>query len=1582
MKTTRLRIAERLASALAVLAGATVLLGWVLDMPVLKSILPGLATMQATTALCFILSGVAFWLGVPQRITGKAKLVAVVSSVLVLLTGGLTLVDYLFSSNLDRNEALFQDTATTAMSSVGRMPPNTALAFVFLSTALLLLAGPSRRALRAAVVLLGALTALLGLFALLGLRDVVKLGYGWGDLTSMTLPAGGLFLLLGSACAARAWRTAEAQLAISRPLLAGFGLGLALFVALSMLSNRSARELAEKDDWVRHTHEVLAGIQRVNSDLLTVQTAVRGFVISGRQDFLAPYQDARRALEDDERTLRRLTADNPRQQRRLTTLEDLIRQSLAYSKETLDLQRQGGFAAAAASISAGGGLEIMKEFAAVIEALERGEQDLLSRRQASVRAQTARTFFILSIGTFIGLALLLTVLFFLNSEATERREAEAISRLGAEIVRSAGDAVITQTLAGIITSWNPGAERILGYSALEAIGRPVLMYFPAECVDEETEIQAKIGRGEHVDHFETLRLCKDGRIVNVSVTVSLLKDNRGRIVGAVKILRDISERKQSEEALRASEERFRTMANSIPQLAWIARADGLIYWYNKRWYEYTGTTPEQMEHRGWQTVQDPAALPKLMLNWRDAINAGEPFEMEFPLLGRDGKFRAFLTRVQPLKDGEGRVVQWFGTNTDIHELKRMEESLRASQARLNSTLAAGSIGTWTWDIVNDRLAGDDFIAHMFAMDPAAVAKGLPAEVYIRKLMQEDQPIVESALARAIQSCGHFHVEFRVPQENGELNWLEAKGRVEGDAAGNALNFDGAVMDITERKRSESRFRRLFDSNAQGVMFWNRKGEITKANDAFLRIVGYSREDLEAGRIDWAALTPPEYAHLDQRSLDEIAARGIATPYEKEYIRKDGSRVPALLGAAIFEDSPDEGVCFAIDITERKRTDQALRESEEHFRFLNDLSKATRTLAEPAPIIAVTTRMLGEHLAVSRCAYSGVAQDGESFSILHDHSPGLASGVGTYPLSLLGPQAVSMFQGGQTLIVRNLEAEALLGDWANMVLPMGSKAIIVCPIVEDGVFRAAIAVSQTTPREWKSLEIVLVQDVVERCWVLVERAAAEENIHRINAELEQRVVERTAAAEASNLAKSTFLSTMSHEIRTPMNAILGYTQLMLRDPLLGADAQTNLRIINRSGEHLLALINDVLDMSKIEAGRLELNQMTFSLSRLLDDVAEMFRLRAEAKALRFEVAVDGVSAPYIVADEAKIRQVLINLLGNAIKFTERGHVKLRVTLSQFDQNKAWFSARVEDTGSGISDDEQKKLFQSFSQTKSGINVQQGTGLGLAISRAHARLMGGDLRCTSSISGGGSVFQFEVPVERGDASVAIRRSSRRRVIGIRAGQEAARILVADDLIENRDWLMKLLSAIGFSVQCSDNGEAAIRDWRRLAPRLILMDIHMPVMDGLEATRRIKAEPGGKETAIVILTASVLDEDRRKVGQSGADDFLAKPCREDALLEKIGALLNIVYDYEELGEASGERHALTSASALGTKTLASLKQLPPELIEALRNATADGDKKLLNSLIASVDQTNDAEFARDLQNLADSYQYDALTSLLNGR
>ncbi len=262
------------------------------------------------------------------------------------------------------------------------------------------------------------------------------------------------------------------------------------------------------------------------------------------------------------------------------------------------------------------------------------------------------------------------------------------------IINSSSDAIVGRTTAGIITSWNPGAARIFGYTAQEAIGQSTQMLFPPGQMSEELDILARIARGDTVQSYDTTRLRKDGELVHVSVTVSPITDGRGFIVGASKIARDISRRKKAEADLLASEERFRALANSIPQLAWTARADGYIFWYNQRWYDFTGTTPDQVLGWGWQGVLDQQVLPRIEAQWRAAVAAGELFEMEFPLRAADGSFREFLNRALPIKDPAGHVVQWAGTNTDVHELKLAEAALRSNQSllgRINEDLqtAAG-----------------------------------------------------------------------------------------------------------------------------------------------------------------------------------------------------------------------------------------------------------------------------------------------------------------------------------------------------------------------------------------------------------------------------------------------------------------------------------------------------------------------------------------------------------------------------------------------------------------------------------------------------------------------------------------------------------------------------------------------------------------------------------------------------------------------------------------------------------------------------------------------------------------------------
>jgi PAS domain S-box-containing protein len=323
---------------------------------------------------------------------------------------------------------------------------------------------------------------------------------------------------------------------------------------------------------------------------------------------------------------------------------------------------------------------------------------------------------------------------------------------------------------------------------------------------------SRVTRGERVQNqVLRARRCETNHEFFASCNGSPIYDDNGKIALSFITIQDITERRQAEREVRESEERFRTLANSMPQLASMAGADGFILWYNQRWYDYTGMTPEQMAGWGWQSVHDPAVLPAVLSKWRDAIALEQPFEMEFPLRGADGTFRNFLTRVQPMKDSEGRLVQWFGTTTDVDQLKRIEQSLRVTQARLESTLEAGSIGTWTWDIASDRLIADEFTARMFSVAADAAAEGLPAAAYLQVVHDEDRAHVADALESAIQLCSAYDIEYRVRQSDGAFRWLQARGRVESDGAGRAAYFHGAVIDITDRKLSELSLR---DNNQQ------------------------------------------------------------------------------------------------------------------------------------------------------------------------------------------------------------------------------------------------------------------------------------------------------------------------------------------------------------------------------------------------------------------------------------------------------------------------------------------------------------------------------------------------------------------------------------------------------------------------------------------------------------------------------------------------------------------------------------------------------------------------------------------------
>ena len=475
-----------------------------------------------------------------------------------------------------------------------------------------------------------------------------------------------------------------------------------------------------------------------------------------------------------------------------------------------------------------------------------------------------------------------------------------------------------------------------------------------------------------------------------------------------------------------------------------------------------------------------------------------------------------------------------------------------------------------------------------------------------------------------------------------------------------------------------------------------------------------------------------------------------------------------------------------------------------------------------------------------------------------------------------------------------------------------------------------------------------------------------------------------AAEAANRAKSVFLTNMSHEFRTPLNAILGFAQLMLRDSSMTDEDHENLAVIGRSGEHLLGLINDVLELSKIEAGRTSLHDNEFDLRHMLHGLEEMFRLRAAEKGIDLAFDIDPTAPQHVQMDEGKLRQVLMNLLGNAVKFTDEGKVSLRLTTQHPGTPSPaahMLHFEVEDTGPGIAPEEMDALFDPFVQTSTGQRSQEGTGLGLPISQQFVQLMGGDLSVRSE-SGRGSVFAFDVPVRAVHAAAAASTRPQQRVTGLAPGETARRLLVVDDKEVNRRLLVQLLVPLGFEVRQAADGREAIDAWERWDPHLIFMDMRMPVMDGYATTRRIKATTKGQATIIVALTASALKEDRHIILSEGCDGYMRKPFREDELFAVLTQHLGVRFAYEDTTEEklpAARRHPAATVAESGRDELAkAVRAMPLGLVEGLHEATILGDMQGILGIIEQVHQ-QDRALAEMLAQWAREYDHDAILALI---
>jgi PAS domain S-box-containing protein len=1043
--------------------------------------------------------------------------------------------------------------------------------------------------------------------------------------------------------------------------------------------------------------------------------------------------------------------------------------------------------------------------------------------------------------------------------------------------------------------------------------------------------------------------------------------------------REISERERVEEALRraqesleerveertaelrASEERYRSLFDGVPVGLYRSTPIGELLDANLALVEMMGY-PSREDYLQVGSATDYVD-PQDRVRWQALMQReGVVHNFETRLRCHDGAVIWVKDSARAVTGEQGQVLYYEGSLEDITERKEAAEELRRyrehleelveertaelreSEARYRTLFDGVPVALYRTTPTGQILDANRALVQMVGSPDRETYLSLntasfyvdPEEQARWRALMEQQGVVRD-----------FETQLR--RYDGTLTWVKDTARAVKDEKGQVLYYDGMLEDITERKRFEEEVRRqkdyfegLFLNNPVAVVTADRDANVVSWNPMAEVLFGYTQEEATGRNID-DLVTSDEVLRAEATAITDQVQKQERVQVTTQRNRKDGSLVDVEVLALPLVLAGEWVGFYGMyqDISERKRIERELRHQKEYYEalFVN------------SPVAVVTVGPDGNVVSWNPTAEK-----------LFGYTQAEAVGRNVDGL-VASDDSIRSEAVGYTEVFRGETYAGVLETYPDLVDDLGR-------------------LQATTKRTRKDGSLVDVELLGLPVIVAGEEVGVIAIYHDITPLQQAR-----REAEAANQAKSAFLANMSHELRTPLNAILGFSQLMDGDSNLTSGQQENLAIINRSGEHLLALINDVLEMSKIEAGRVGLQETSFDLYALLDTLEEVFRLRAVEKglALRLDRA-EGVPR-YIVADEGKLRQVLSNLLGNAVKFTGEGSVALRTSTLPDVRSRPGeeiLHFEVRDTGPGIAPEDLEAVFEPFVQAEGERDLvpaqaREGTGLGLSISRQFVRLMGGDLTVRSEL-GQGSLLRFDIKVTVAGVTQVEASRPGRRVIGLAPDQRAAdgrpfRLLVVEDKETNRRLLVQLLDSLGFEVETATNGQEALEACARWQPHLIWMDMRMPVMDGRQATRQIKATPQGQATIVIALTATAFEEEREQILLEGCDDFVRKPFRKDEVYDMLAKHLGVQFLYEDeppqpLQVGSVEQRYVPSDEALAA--------LPASWLAELKEATTKGDLHRILRLADQIRGQNE-ELADTLAELARNYQYREVLTLV---